>query len=83
MAKDKLTNLLYFDDFKEEVGRIIADQSRKYVVMSGNISNFKYINNIYGYEKGDRLLKAIADVFFLSADDCLVGCRLHSDPKWS
>lgn len=79
MAKDKLTNLLYFDDFKEEVGRIIADQSRKYVVMSGNISNFKYINNIYGYEKGDRLLKAIADVFFLSADDCLVGCRLHSD----
>ena len=46
MAKDKLTNLLYFDDFKEEVGRIIADQSRKYVVMSGNISNFKYINNI-------------------------------------
>lgn len=79
MANDKLTNLLFYDDFKEEVAKLIADHSKKFMLMSGNISNFKYINNIYGYEKGDRLLKALADFFILDHEDCLLGCRMHSD----
>lgn len=79
MANDKLTDLLFFDDFKEEVRKVIEDQSKKYMLMSGNISNFKYINNMYGYEKGDRLLKAVADFFMSSNDVCILGCRMHSD----
>lgn len=79
MANDKLTDLLFFDDFKEEVRKVIEDQSKKYMLMSGNISNFKYINNMYGYEKGDRLLKAVADFFMSSNDMCILGCRMHSD----
>lgn len=79
MANDKLTDLLFFDDFKEEVRKVIEDQSKRYMLMSGNISNFKYINNMYGYEKGDRLLKAVADFFMSSNDMCILGCRMHSD----
>ncbi len=80
MANDKLTNLLFYDDFKEEVGKVIsrANQSR-YIMMSGNISNFKYINNMYGYEQGDYLLKSVADFFMANAENCIVGCRMHSD----
>ena len=48
MANDKLTDLLFYDDFKEEVGKIIENSDVKYMLMSGNISNFKYINNMYG-----------------------------------
>ena len=79
MANDKLTNLLFYDDFKEEVGKVIAEHNQRYMLLSGNVSNFKYINNIYGYEQGDRLLKAIADFFITDFEDCIVGCRMHSD----
>lgn len=79
MANDKLTNLLFFDDFKEEVGKVISDKSKQFMLMSGNVSNFKYINNMYGYEKGDRLLKSIADFFMFDDEKCILGCRMHSD----
>lgn len=79
MANDKLTNLLFYDDFKEEVGKVIAEHNQRYMLLSGNVSNFKYINNMYGYEQGDRLLKAIADFFLIDYDDCVAGCRMHSD----
>lgn len=79
MAKDKLTNLLFYDDFKEEVRKVIAEHDKRYMLLSGNVSNFRYINNIYGYEQGDKLLKAIADFFINDFDDCVLGCRMHSD----
>lgn len=79
MANDKLTNLLFYDDFKEEVGKVIAEHNQRFMLLSGNVSNFKYINNIYGYEQGDKLLKSIADFFISDFDDCIVGCRMHSD----
>jgi len=79
MANDKLTNLLFYDDFKEEVGKIIAESDVKYMLLSGNISNFKYINNLYGYEQGDYLLKSVADFFIRDYEDCIIGCRMHSD----
>lgn len=80
MANDKLTNLLFYDDFKEEVGKVISKTDKnRYILMSGNISNFKYINNMYGYEQGDYLLKLVADFFMSDVDNCIVGCRMHSD----
>lgn len=79
MANDKLTDLLFYDDFKEEVGKIIENSDVKYMLMSGNISNFKYINNMYGYEQGDQLLKSVADFFIRDYEDCVIGCRMHSD----
>lgn len=79
MANDKLTNLLFYDDFKDEVRKVIADHNQRYMLLSGNVSNFKYINNMYGYEKGDCLLKAIADFFIIDYDACVAGCRMHSD----
>ena len=79
MANDKLTNLLFYDDFKEEVGKVIEKNDGRYILMSGNISNFKYINNIYGYEQGDHLLRTFADFFILDMDKSVLGCRMHSD----
>ena len=79
MANDKLTNLLFYDDFKEEVGKVIENSNERYMLLSGNISNFKYINNMYGYEQGDQLLKAVADFFITDYEDCILGCRMHSD----
>lgn len=79
MKSDKLTNLLYFDDFKKEADRVIAEEGTDYILVSMNISNFKYINDIYGYEAGDELLKRLAEYFYFNNPNAKLGSRMHAD----
>lgn len=79
MIYDKLTKLLYYDDFKEEVCKIIDTNDKPCMLISLNLSNFKYINSIYGYEKGDWLLSELAHYFFHINEHCLLASRVHSD----
>lgn len=79
MNYDKLTNLLYFDDFKEKAADIIKKTTGRRMIISMNISNFKYVNNVYGYEMGDKLLARITQHFYHENDRCLLAARIHSD----
>ena len=79
MNSDKLTNLLYFDDFKKEADRIIAEEGTDYILISMNISNFRYINDVYGYEAGDELLKQLAEYFYFHNPNARLGSRMHAD----
>lgn len=77
--REKLTNLLYFDDFRTEANRFIYKGHRKYVLISLNINNFKYINSVYGFEKGDKLLCRVADFYCKQNDMCTLASRIHAD----
>jgi len=79
MKSDKLTRLLYFDEFKKEADRIISEEGTDYILVSMNISNFKYINDVYGYEAGDELLKKLADYFYFRNPNARLGSRMHAD----
>lgn len=79
MKRDKLTGLLYYDDFKEAAQGMIKELTEPCMLVSMNITNFKYVNNVYGYEKGDRLLSQMADFFFHNNEYCLLASRIHSD----
>ena len=79
MKRDKLTGLLYYDDFKETAQGLIQDITVPCMLVSMNISNFKYVNNVYGYDKGDKLLSSMADYFFHNNKYCLLASRIHSD----
>lgn len=79
MQSDKLTRLLYFDDFKKEADRIIREEGKDYILVSMNISNFKYINDVYGYEAGDELLKQLAEYFYFNNPNARLGSRMHAD----
>lgn len=79
MARDKLTGLLYYDDFKEAAPGIIQNLKTPCMLISMNVSNFKYVNNVYGYEKGDELLSDITNSFFHNNEYCLLASRIHSD----
>ncbi len=79
MQSDKLTRLLYFDDFKKEADRIITEEGKDYILVSMNISNFKYINDVYGYEAGDELLKQLAEYFYFNNPNARLGSRMHAD----
>lgn len=55
---DSLTGLLTFSRFKEKVERsVVGGKASSYVMVYTDFENFKFINQTYGYNTGDRLLK--------------------------
>lgn len=79
MGTDKITGLYYYDDFKEQSQKLLKRLDFNCLIVTMNVVNFKYINEHYGYETGDELLKKIANDFYQSSDRYAIGCRIHSD----
>lgn len=53
----KRKNMLAFED---HAGRIVLDApSDTYIIAYTNISNFRYVNEAYGFEAGNRLIRAL------------------------
>lgn len=79
MANDRLTNLFFYDDFKEKAQELLGEETAQRVIISMNIKNFRYINKHYGFDIGDAVLKKVADAIYGADPKCLAGCRVHSD----
>lgn len=78
--RDILTGLLNLDSFKTEYKKIIPQEFGKSILALEyfDINNFGYINENYGYQIGDKILKYLAyDI--MDSDYSLLGCRLYSD----
>lgn len=80
MERDKLTGLLLFNDFLAEASDRLAecDERDTMLVISIDITKFKYINRLYGYEAGDRLIQQLAEICVMQ-DGYVVACRPYSD----
>lgn len=69
-VKDQLTNLYnrnYFSEFMKVIDYPIG-------IIFGGINSFKLINESFGHDVGDDILKRIAEIFLkLSPDDSVVG----------
>lgn len=77
---DRITGLYNMERFKREADRLLTgNHSRKYAVAYCDLSNFAYINESYGYEKGDALLYSFARVVVRENSKCLVASRMFSD----
>jgi len=79
MRIDSVSGLVEYNDFlvqAEELVDVAGD--KKYAVVSMDFKNFNYINNVYGYGMGDRMLKAAAEDLF-SGEGFLCGSRIYSD----
>lgn len=80
MDKDYLTGLLPLHVFFNEAQDIIRNHPEgHYAVVATDLSNFKYINDLYGMEEGDRTAQDMADMFFISNHRCLVASRPYAD----
>ena len=75
---DQLTGTYNFPRFRQEVGEEIEKDANGALV-SLNIHQFKFINEIFGKERADRLLQHVADTIssHLRADEIL--CRESAD----
>lgn len=59
---DQLTQFLNFEGFRVQAVKLLSENpDRKYVLWYSDLKKFKYINDVYGYETGDRFLKYWAD----------------------
>lgn len=80
MEKDKLTGLLLFDSFLSYAAKYLAecDENDNVIVVSTDLSKFKYINRIYGFQSGDELIRKLA-ILFMERENCVAACRPYSD----
>lgn len=78
---DIVTGLPLYDSFINVAKRELDEhfEENLYVLVSTDISNFKYINHIYGYNKANELLKELIDLFEDSDMGLICSCRTHSD----
>lgn len=77
---DQVTKLLYYDEFVSTLKSGFAvGFGHRLSICCADITNFKYINEVYGYEMGDRLLTLFAKTFYDYFSRVLAGCREYSD----
>lgn len=58
---DKLTGLYNIDIFYEKVAERLRISDEEFYIMNININRLKVVNDIYGIEEGDELIKHVAD----------------------
>lgn len=77
---DRLTNLYNKKAFCQRAEEIIAGNSEtEFEIMRFNIARFKVINDLFGEETGDKLLKYVAEFLTnIQLEPCVYG-RLYAD----
>ncbi len=81
VENDILTGLMKEDNFIDAATRIIGEKGNisKLVIIYCDISNFKYINEAYGYAVGDSILKDVAAFVSKNITNVLCTGRFYSD----
>lgn len=62
-TKDKLTGLLTYEGFELEAEKTVSGDDTPYCLALIKIFNFRNINDEFGYEVGDQLLKTTSEKF--------------------
>ncbi|SHK52505.1 diguanylate cyclase (GGDEF) domain-containing protein [Selenomonas ruminantium] len=77
---DRLTNLYNKKAFCQRAAEIITQHPEKeFEIMRFNIARFKVINDLFGEETGDKLLKYVAEFLTsIQLEPCVYG-RLYAD----
>ena len=80
LRHDRLTNLYNKKAFCRRVAEVLADNpDTEFEIMRFNIARFKVINDLFGEETGDKLLRYIAHFLkSIKLEPCVYG-RLYAD----
>lgn len=78
--RDSLTGSRNFLSFKREMERLLqTEEITTYAVWYCDIKKFKFINDILGYEEGDRVLKSLSRLFRDYGGSNTLFCRIAGD----
>lgn len=59
---DSLTGAYNKNKFVQEAGELLRQKNRRYMLAALDIRNFSFINEVYGFDKGDQLLRHMKQV---------------------
>ncbi len=77
---DSLTGLYNVVKFKIEMEKtLLENPDAQFDIIKFDITNFKVINEIYGYKTGNTVLKSIKLIFDKINDPSLIVCRIAAD----
>lgn len=77
---DPLTGFYKYEKFLSLTGEYIETAPHgNYAITYVDFSNFKYINETYGYETGDKILRDYADAVRTYTERFIYGSRVFSD----
>ena len=76
---ETLTRLPHIDYFKQTAGKIMKQEMKAPVILSLDISNFKYFNQMYGYDAGDKLIERCVCRYCHMNSDCVLAGRVYVD----
>jgi len=77
---DGVTGLLMYEKFLSLSGEYIESAPHgKYAMVYMDFSNFKYVNETYGYETGDKILRNLAEEAEHYVGSYIYGSRVFSD----
>ncbi len=78
---DTVTGLLHLDAFKKKVEEYLreTDSGLSYAMLCTDISNFERMNNLYGFQKADRLLADTAVLLTSCSEEIKLCCRSVAD----
>lgn len=77
---DSLTGTRNYSSFKHEMEKLVErDKAEKYAVWYCDIKKFKFINDILGYEEGDRVLICLSNLFRDFGGPDTPYCRISAD----
>ncbi len=79
--RDRVTELYNRNAFKTAAAEILKESfnsSECFALVYSDINDFSYVNENYGYEAGDRMLRSFA-MIVCECSASLAGCRIYSD----
>lgn len=76
---DSITGYSTWDKFVLDAKSLLRHEYRRYALVSFDIDKFKAINDMYGQEEGNRVLKLIADTVNRNLQDGETFSRINSD----
>ncbi|MEG0770702.1 MAG: GGDEF domain-containing protein [Clostridia bacterium] len=77
--KDEITGFYNYKKFKIEARRLLNIEDLKYAFVYFDIKNFKIVNDIYGFEKGNDTLKYICNILMSNKKKDEVFARVAAD----
>ena len=76
---DSLTGYSTWDKFVLDAKKLLQHEYRRYALVSFDIDKFKAINDMYGHDEGNRVLKLIADTVNRNIENTETFSRINSD----
>lgn len=78
-SKDQLTGTLSYDKFYGEAIKKLAQNDKSYALLYFGIRDFARINDEFGFEIGDMVIKLLANRFMDTLTDKELICRIKGD----